>query len=273
MEPLNTMYKLTTFSVDTRFADQYYAGTADFLIRLPSTIRNVVRINLSSVEIPLVAYAYSAACGNVTFWVNGSPKTIPDGNYTPATLAGAFNTAAGSTVIATYDASANRYLITGTGLLSFTDGSGNACSTCNSSRNLGYFMGFRPSTVSVVAPYTTTASPVITPPPYMLLQVMCPDTLENTIHRVADGGYIPALAKLIFRNGFYTMGFDDNANLVHKQNVFQQPTTLTQMRVRLLDAYGNLVDMGDTDWSVAFEITDIVQSCKSNELRTSYARC
>jgi hypothetical protein len=43
---------ITSLSLDSRFADQQFAGTGDFLIRLPSTIKNVTRVALVSVELP-----------------------------------------------------------------------------------------------------------------------------------------------------------------------------------------------------------------------------
>lgn len=43
---------ITSLSIDSRFADQQFAGTGDFLVRLPSTIKNVTRVSLVSVELP-----------------------------------------------------------------------------------------------------------------------------------------------------------------------------------------------------------------------------
>ena len=40
-------YIITDLSIDTRFADQYNNGTADFTIRLPDTYKNIMRLRLS----------------------------------------------------------------------------------------------------------------------------------------------------------------------------------------------------------------------------------
>ena len=80
----------------------------------------------------------------------------------------------------------------------------------------------------------------------------------------------------MLRSGAYQIQYDDAGNLLRKENVFQQPVSLTQLRISLVDAYGNLVDMGDTDWSMTFEIMDIVSSCQYAELnrgRITAGRC
>jgi hypothetical protein len=97
--------------------------------------------------------------------------------------------------------------------------------------------------------------------------------LENTIHRTAGGSFVQALAKLVLRSGAYKIQYDDAGNMLRKENVFQQPTSVSQFRVSLVDAYGELVEMGDTDWSMTFEVMEVVSSCQYSELNRAYARC
>ena len=74
-------------SVDTRFrANPGNTNASDCTIRLPRTYKNVTSIRLSSAEIPNNWYEFSNNFGNTSFYVNGLPCTIPDGNYTEATL-------------------------------------------------------------------------------------------------------------------------------------------------------------------------------------------
>jgi len=115
----------TVLSIDSRFADQYYDGTAEFSIRLPSIMRNVSRIELTSVEVPQVAYVFSARCGNTSFFydVSGVRHTgiIADGNYSPVELAVAVSDAFASDisgVSVTYNSITNRISITNTGTTS-----------------------------------------------------------------------------------------------------------------------------------------------------------
>jgi len=288
-----SQFRLTSFSVDTRFADQYYHGTSDFIIRLPSTIRNVMRIALSSIELPQVAYVFSVVYGNTTFAVIvGSvltPLSIPPGNYAATDLAseitGQLQTIPGlATAECLFDISNDRFSFV-TGGASFVlalDSTDPTIAARPRYWGLGYNLGFRipynqallhRTIVVSSTPTVATQAPAIAPPPYALVQLQCPDMLENTIHRTFAGSYVQALAKVVLRSGAYQIQFDDASNLLRKENVFQQPTSITQLRVRLLDAYGNLVDMGDTDWSMTFEIMEVINACQYAELNREYGRC
>ena len=285
MEQTPSQFRLTSMSIDSRFADQYYHGTSDFMIKMPSTIRNVIRIALSSVEVPQVAYVFSNTAGNTCFVSGHDTMYIPDGNYTPAGLATAVTTALHTVEVNAscgYDVSANRFSFATTGspfALLLTCVAPSSCPLSVPAEDkrywgLGYNLGFRTQTIVVSsAPTYGTASPLTDPPAYMLLQLRCPDMLENTLHRTAGGSFVQALAKLVLRKGAYQIQFDDAGNLLRKENVFQLPTSISQLRISLVDAYGNLVDMGDTDWSMTFEIMDVVNSCRYNELNSAYGRC
>ena len=260
-------FRKTSISIDSRFADQYFNGTADFMIRLPSTMRNVGRIELTSAEVPQVAYVFSVAAGNSTFFVDvsGVRQTFvfADGNYTPTQLVVALNALtlpAGLTFA--YNGITNRFSVTNTGApvaLTLTS-SPSVASTVSRYWGIGYWLGFRTQTFVVASGATVvaTSSPLTTPPAYALVQLQCPDMLENTIHRTEDRSFVPALGKIVLRDGSYTVAYDDASNLLLKENVFARPTALTQLRFTLVDAYGKLVQMGDTDWSLTVEVTEII---------------
>jgi len=139
---------------------------------------------------------------------------------------------------------------------------------------LGFNLGFSKSQLANLSsgPVTAANSPSLGPAAYYLLQLQCPDMMDNTIHRVSGGGTVPAFAKLVLRSGFYQVQFDDGANLVRKENTFAQPTSIAALRVRLVDAYGSTVDMGETDWSMTFDVMEVVSSNLYGELNRAYAR-
>jgi len=300
--------RLTSMSIDSRFADQYYHGTSDFMIRLPSTMRNCMRIALSSIELPEVAYVFTGAAGNTCFSVDGTVYDISEGTYTADQLASAMTLAAAGTLDCSYNSITNRFSLSASAdvsvVLACPDPLASPCAgPCPPSSvtaktrywGLGYNMGFRITydkvdaygktiydatqypilvgPVGSVGSVVACQSPQIAPPAYTLLQVRCPDMMENTLHRTAAGSYVQALAKLVLRRGEYQIQFDDAGNMLRKENVFQSPTSLTQLRISLVDSYGNLVEMGDTDWSMTFEIMEIVSSCQYNDLNRAYARC
>jgi hypothetical protein len=138
---------------------------------------------------------------------------------------------------------------------------------------LGFNLGFSRSQLANLSsgPVTAANSPSLGPAAYYLVQLQCPDMMDNTVHRVSVGGTVPAFAKVVLRSpGFYQVQFDDGANLVRKENTFAQPTSIASLRVRLVDAYGCTVDMGDTDWSMTFEVMEVVSSNLYGELNRAY---
>ena len=276
-------YIISDLSIDTRFADQYNSGTADFTIRLPDTYKNIMRLALSSVEVPLVEYAFSAKRRNVTFAVRISSGpvltvTIPSGNYSAVGLAAAVqegleavDPSGGFTCV--YDPVGDRYTFdcsAGTFRLCLLDPTLSV--TGPRYWGLGYYMGFRSTVLTGAASYTGTQPPQIGPSPYYLMQVSCPDAVETTIHATGAQSWLPALAKIVLRGSVYAMQFDDGANRVRKEITFAGPTNVGQMRVRLVDPQGDLVDLGDVDWSMTFEITAVTSSEKYGELAGAFGR-
>ena len=125
------------------------------------------------------------------------------------------------------------------------------------------------------ASYTGTQPPQLGPSPYYLMQVSCPDQVETTVHATGAQSWIPALAKIVLHplGGVYAMQYDDGTNLVRKEIVFAAPSNVGQMRIRLVDPYGSLVDIGDVDWSMTFEMTAVMSSCKYEDLAGAFGRC
>jgi hypothetical protein len=273
-------FLITDLSIDSRFADQYNNGTADFTIRLPDNYKNIMRLRLSSVEVPLVEWGFSSKMKNIAFSVSGETVTIAPGNYGPDELATAVETAIQSSIFPTastatcvYDSIANRFVITLDPALKVVLQDPSTTIIGPRYWGLGYYMGFRSSELLGASSYTGAQPPQLDPSPYYLLQVSCPDQVETTIHSTGDQTWIPALAKIVLRGSVYTMQFDDGANLLRKEIVFPSPTNVGQLRIRLMDLYGYPVDLGDVDWSMTFEITAVSSSCRYEHMTGAFGRC
>jgi hypothetical protein len=270
-------FTITDLSIDTRFADQYNNGTADFMIRLPDTYKNIMRLRLSSVEVPLVERVFNGQKKNITFTVNGVVVAIPTGNYDATSLAFAVETAlhtvpATATATCSYDGIANRFVITAAAAVEIVLQDPTFVGKARY-WGLGYYMGFRTILLTGSLSYTGTQAPQLGPTPYYLMQVSCPDTVETTVHSTGAQSWIPALAKIVLRQGVYAVQFDDGANLLRKEIVFASPSNIGQLRVRLVDPYGSPVDLGDVDWSMTFELTAVMSSCTYEDLAGAFGRC
>jgi hypothetical protein len=285
----SSRYKIFSLSVDTRFADQYYRGSSDFMIRTPSTYRNIQRIALTSAEVPLVEKMFSTAHGNLNFsvffdasgsWVDG---VIPSGNYNDIQLVDELEEALqviNPNFRVSVDVLTGIITITNTKPFQFSGVSSNlTISNRRSHWGLGYYLGFREKTSQVsqvdasgnhfVAGNTVI---LIQQTPYYLLQLQCPDYVEQIMHRTDYNGWIPAFAKLVLRDDAYVLQFVDTSDWIRKEYTFLTPVNVSALRVRLVDPYGEPVDMRNMDWSMTFELYEVVNSRTFQHLSMSYDR-
>lgn len=287
----SSKYRIYSMSVDSRFADQYNNGdTSDFTLRLPSTYRNIGRIALSSVELPLVEFLFSGRHGNTSIRVDihdGSGYQIAEiipGNYDACDLITVLRDS-----LQAIDPSFNVLVLRTSGGLCITSPNEftiNPVSTDSliAARpnywGLGYYLGFRTKGPLVATQDTetglfavcATAPLLIQPTPYYLLQLYAPDMLENITHRVSAGTSIPAFAKLVLRDGFYHLQFVDGGDRMRREFTFLAPSSVSQLRLRLVDPYGAPVDMRHMDWSSTFELYEVVNARTYDMMSLTYER-
>jgi hypothetical protein len=287
----SSKYKIYSMSIDSRFADQYNNGdTSDYTIRMPSTYRNIARVALSSVELPLAEFLFSEAHGNLTMRVDPSGTgyetlSIDPGNYTATELVTALEDALQTAI----DPSFTAVLMKSTGTVcisspnTFTIDPTSARTTVAARPSywgLGYYLGFRnkgPLTATydaVTGLHTlcSTAVILVQPTPYYLLQLWTPEFLENVTHRVTGIASVPAFAKLVLRDGYYVIQFVDNSDFMRKEFTFLAPTNVTQLRLKLLDPYGEPVDLRGMDWSATVELYEVVNSRTYSTMARTYGR-
>jgi hypothetical protein len=149
---------------------------------------------------------------------------------------------------------------------------------------LGYYLGLRsdiaPTNGYITAGIDPSGAYVITgsapvllvPTPYYLLQLETPDMVENLTHCLAGGASVPAFAKLVLRDQYYTIQFVDNGDYMRKEFTYLAPSNIASLRVRLLDPWGAPVDMREMDWSLTFELYEVVNSRTAGRLHETYAR-
>jgi len=98
LNPLNNRIITKCLAIDSRFRDDpFTTQSSSFYVHLPTKLTKVVSMQLSAIEVPIIAYSISAQKGNNFFrWrtdvaynssydayvLNWSTVTIPDGNYT-----------------------------------------------------------------------------------------------------------------------------------------------------------------------------------------------
>jgi hypothetical protein len=293
----SSMYKISSLSVDSRFADQNYGtppDTSDFMIHLPEPMKNVMRIRLTSTEIPPVEQVFTVEKDNVGINIYSDVSctiligsyTLPSGNYTVTSLCAAIQTYVRSGPLGfgftcSVDPVSGRITIGHTTTsLSFTVSFGASDPViCGRKTHwgLGYYLGFRVPyvdgrrviTISGTA-VTAYAAPLVMQNSYYLLQVTAQKPLNNFVHRTERNSSVPAFAKIVMRGTGAGVDYDDNSDLIRKEYTFLAPANITQLRITLLDPFGVPVRLATTDWSMTFEFTEVVNARTYENLNKTY---
>ena len=287
----SSKYKVSLVSLDSRFANQRSSRNGEFRITLPNNMRNVMRIRMASSEIPLVQYEFSLERGNTTFAVKVGAATtftkcraIPDGNYTAQKLVTAIETSL-KNVHSGFSCSFNS--VTGhvsieNSAVTFEIYVGSyveeiARRVCD--WGIGYNIGFEKGINKAEADTATGAYYIegdrlliLQTSQYYLLQLECPDPVVNVTHPVTNKGFITAFAKVILKDNAYTFNFDDNSNLMRKEFTYLAPHSIPFFNCRLIDHWGQVVDMQNMDWSITIEVTEVVNSRTYGEISKTYSR-
>jgi hypothetical protein len=283
----SSKYKISVYSLDSRFADSRTTTNSEFRVTNPNPIRNLIRLRLASVEIPLVEHIFSADKGNLTFvvgirsfvspydYVNYTCGPLAEGNYTSSTICAAVQTLlvgirAGFTCAA--DPISGFVRINNPGLDFIIDFNSPVPEIARRSTHwgLGYYLGFRVR--QITGSSTSTSTIIVTPNPYYLIQLKCPDSVVSVYHRVDKNAYIEAFAKVILKGNSYQIQFDDGSNLLRKEITFIAPVMVPYFQLRIVDPWGVQVNMLNNDWSLALEVTEVVNSKTYAELSKTFNR-
>lgn len=285
-------------NIDSRFRANASDPVGNFQYRLEHTYKNVIRLRVSSVEIPNTFYTFSLAHQNTSFSVatrdimgisRSMTVLIPDGNYTANELLttiqdqfdAVFRDLYGIFLEITLNVSTAKITITNTGLANYPPPSGavptaNAEPTTytfvvsppsiyNNSQGLGYNLGFRQNTVSGILD-TTGALNTYVAEAVSVINVIGDTYLllgVNDLHTVehkTKTNYLQTLAKIVVREDKNMVIYDDYGCCITNEIVFPQPQDLSVLQVSLRDPYGGYIDLNGLDYSITIEITEVLNT-------------
>lgn len=315
MNPLATRIITKTINIDTRFRDVtnnsniVYANTtdntnfnqvcnqnnvqknqsSDFTIKLPTTFKKVVSMELSSLEFPIDFYTISSAYGNNFLYIYVSYNdivtnndmsgvrvfTIPDGYYTSADLITSINSslsAGGVNSIFTYiqlsqDINANgsgsrKVTVKTTGTyaakiynfsLDFTrDVNGNQDLT-DVSLKLGWNLGFVNFLYRGKTTYIADAVMDLNTFRYVYLAI---DDYQRTVNNyftniIGDNSIMSPdiLARITPKGSVNDIAVNGDIRVVTEPRRYFGPVDIQRLRIRLLDAYGRQIPMNGANYS------------------------
>jgi hypothetical protein len=285
-----TDIKRHILNVDSRFREPGPdSTTTDFYFRLLTPVKNVLRIRITSIELPNNYYMFSKVRRNISLRILygagltlSKVITIPQGNYSAFNMVDILNTtllAAGlGWLKMSFSLVAGSFTFTGNQLFAVDTGIDDASPALTWNRpfdyGLGYNMGFSKGIFDCGAPdasgnrtITSDQLSYFAGDAYVFLKINDFDCVLQTIR----GSDFTALAKIVIKEPKNYMAFDDYASQHAKEVTFPTPQDLSRLHVQLLDAYGEPIDMGTTHLSFSIEVLEIMNLSLYNTVRDAFA--
>lgn len=291
-------------NIDSRFRQTQVEPPTDFLYRFAHPYKNVIKARVASVEIPMAFYTFSRAKKNTMFRIDTMDYTgtrqfitveIPEGDYSPDCLIHAIQDQL-NRIKDTYGIFFRIQLNPVSRKVSIAcDGSGppkdplSPLSPLGPTHapvtfgltfvmvgtenrpydfGLGYYLGFIKHTYEVNAAtcFQVESESLINTEgdSYFLLAI---DDFYTVEHKTNDS-YVQCLAKILIKQHQHKIIFDDGYTVLSNEIVFAQPIDLKQVRVRLLDAYGEPLDIHHQNLSISLEIKELMNVQLYDSYRT-----
>ncbi len=279
-------------NIDSRFRDSPTSSTAsNFYFSLLSTVRNVLRVRITSIEFPNNYPVFTAARHNVSFQVHYlSPcgcdgtmdpttfvVTVPSGNYTAGDMETAINAALNAgglkwlSVVFNHITGGFTFTASGAGAKSFSIDTTWDSYERPFDYGLGYYLGFSRGLFQ-----STTSAP------FVVVSDQCANFAGDNyvflrlndwacVRQTVKDNDFTAIAKIVIREPKNYMSFDDYASQHAKEVTFPNPTDFTRVKVQLMDAYGELMDMCSAQFSFSVEVLEVKNLSLYNTIRDSLA--
>lgn len=270
-------------NIDSQFREAPLQSTStNFYWRLITPVKNVMRIRVTSVEIPNNYPFFTRTRRTVAFEVTVADVTtiryIEDGNYTADEMETALETllkAANPSFTVTFSGITGKFTITNSttafsinwtpaGAFPLPDGTPYYYDR-PFAWGLGAYLGFGQGSYSTAAPAQSIVSDGcanFAGDNYLMLKVNdfdCVRQIVNTVSSLAvtQTNDFTALAKIVLREPKNYMSFDDYASQHIKEVVFSTPRDLDRFHIQLLDPYGEPVNFCSGQFSFSLEVLEI----------------
>lgn len=286
---INPLKKRTTkqnLNIDTRFRENYYtSSSSNFHFDLPIKFSSVMQMQLAAFEMPFSYFNISKQRGNNFFSIKKESSglnyviTIPDGNYTPASLVAYLNNYCNMTVpelnfvqfIYNIDGtgSGSGQLIVGvmTGnegtyfTLNFqNDINGNPDTTNPLPLKLGWMLGFRNGIYFGNINYVSEGLVDLTGSKYLYLVV---DDYNNNVNNGFYSAFNSSilnkniLARISTQPNPFGSITQNNLSLITSPRQYFGPVDIQKLNIQLLDEYGRVIELNNMDYSFCLTFTSV----------------
>ena len=290
MNPLRNRIIRQTLNIDSRFRDNYYGNTSsNYHYDLPLLIKNVVSLQLASMDFPCTFYNINKTFDNNFFTIiienTNFVVNVPDGNYTPDDFINCINNILSNApglfkyIYFTLDISNG---ISGTGKIIIGIRDNYINSNLNTTFNftldfikdvnglenkstplplkIGWMMGFRNGVYTDNSTYTSEGIIDLLAHRYIYLVV------NDYNNNVNDGFYASfsdsilnknILARISVTGGGFNIISQNNLGLITYPRQYFGPVNIQKLQIQLLDEYGRILDLNNMDYSICLTMETI----------------
>lgn len=292
INPLKKRSLRQYLNIDTRFRDNYYGSlSTNFHFDLPIKFSSVATMQLTAFEIPKTYYYISSKTGNNFFTIGIESSSdsaqevvfVPDGNYTPETMVAFLNDYVSGPLstldkyqdlvftLNTSSGSGTGQLVVGiadgAGLFDFslefnTNNTGGEDVSTPLPLKLGWILGFRNGKYIGSPNYVGEAPMDLNGIKYMYLVV---DDYNNNVNNSFYSAFnssilnknILARISLQTGTGFLDVNSQNNLMLTATARQYFGPVDIQKLRIQLLDEYGRVIDLNNTDYSFCLTLQSL----------------
>lgn len=246
--------------IDSTFKENLTSTTSEVVWEFDPPIKNIIKLEVESIEFPNTFYSFSSAKGNTKLIIDSSTITIDDGNYDISGIISYINSAIVVAGIVDVSFGYNTYSqrvyanVSGTHTINFGVGT---FSDRIDDWGLGYYLGFRTKQfTNVSSRITATSPPNMVVDTYVILKI---DDYSN-FHQPTWHNNEIGFCKIQLQVPKGQVQYLNTAYLFSKFNVFSLPTTINKWDIRILDKYGQLIELADSKFSFSIKMTQINNS-------------
>lgn len=269
LNPIRIKQYETAVNIDSLFRSEYYkTSAADFFIDLVEPFNNVLSLQLGQVDVPNSIYTFTRKSNRFTVEIGGTdyPIIITPGNYTATELVTHINDLLNADP-ATADILFSINVNSGRSRFEHTSGTDFSITFPENSENsiatAGWFMGFRNSVYTGANIYTSEGLYQGNGWPYLYLAV---DDFNKSINDGIVGVFQKSilrkniLAKLPLVNSRYIFSVQfPTANQFLLKRRYFGPVDLRRLHISLLDPFGSVVELNNTDYSMVLHMEQLYQ--------------
>ena len=270
---VNPLYRQTlvkVLNIDTKFHEQNKRGCdlgdTTYLVELPYSIKNVINMKLSTIEIPNTAYVFDELSNTNSLEVKIGGDIykieIPGGNYDAESVVTAIQEHPNwpPTLNILYDVDRNKIKISSDKFFSlFFPENKHKLKSGKMCYNLGWIFGYRKLSYMGDKSYEGEGCFDTTGSRYYLL--VLDDFQKNSENFYINGSLEESalvkanvLGRISLSNVKQSIGFDENNNSIPKKRTYFGPISLEKIEFKILDEYGNNVKLNNMDYSFTLEL-------------------